>query len=43
MWFMFCTHSKRKSKKGIATSKSDLDLIKQRLKAAEQDYKSGEK
>lgn len=33
----------KKSKKGIATPKSDLDLIKQRLKAAEQDYKSGEK
>lgn len=29
----------KKSKKGIATPKSDLDLINQRLQAAEQDYK----
>jgi phage-related protein len=33
----------KKSKKGIETPKSDLDLIKQRLKVAEQDYKSGKK
>jgi len=33
----------KKSKKGIETPKSDLDLIKQRLKVAEQDYKSGRK
>ena len=32
----------KKSKKGIETPKSDIDLIKQRLKLAEQDYKSGE-
>ena len=29
----------KKSKKGIATPKSDLDLINRRLQAAEQDYK----
>lgn len=33
----------KKSKKGIATPNSVLDLIKLRLKAAEQDYKSGKK
>jgi phage-related protein len=31
----------KKSKKGIQTPKSDIDLIKQRLKVAEQEYKSG--
>jgi phage-related protein len=31
----------KKSKKGIETPKSDIDLIKQRLKVAEQEYKSG--
>jgi phage-related protein len=30
----------KKSKKGIATSKSDIDLIKRPLKVAEEDYKS---
>lgn len=30
----------KKSKKGIATPKADLDLIKRRLRAAEQDYKT---
>jgi len=30
----------KKSKKGIATAKADLDLIKRRLRAAEQDYKT---
>ncbi|WP_029058711.1 type II toxin-antitoxin system RelE/ParE family toxin [Stappia stellulata] len=30
---------KKKSKKGIATPKTDLDLIKQRLRLAEEDYK----
>ncbi|HXM48544.1 MAG TPA: type II toxin-antitoxin system RelE/ParE family toxin [Pyrinomonadaceae bacterium] len=30
----------KKSKKGIATPKSDLDLINRRLQAAEQDYKN---
>jgi len=29
----------KKSKKGIATPKPDIDLIKQRLKLAEEDYK----
>ena len=31
----------KKSKKGIETPKRDIDLIKQRLKLAERDYKSG--
>lgn len=30
----------KKSKKGIATPKTDVDLIKKRLRLAEQDYKS---
>jgi phage-related protein len=30
----------KKSKKGIKTSQEDIQLIRQRLKAAEQDYKS---
>jgi phage-related protein len=29
----------KKSKKGIATSKPDIDLIKRRLRMAEEDYK----
>jgi phage-related protein len=29
----------KKSKKGIATPKPDIDLIKRRLKVAEEDYK----
>jgi len=29
----------KKSKQGIATPKSDIDLIKRRLKMAEKDYK----
>jgi phage-related protein len=29
----------KKSKKGIATPKPDIDLIKRRLRAAEEDYK----
>lgn len=33
----------KKSKKGIETPKSDIDLVKQRLKDAEQDYKAGKK
>jgi phage-related protein len=33
----------KKSKKGIETPKSDIDLVKQRLKLAEQDYKSAKK
>lgn len=31
---------KKKSKKGIETPKTDLDLIRQRLRLAEQDYKA---
>ncbi|MCO6186713.1 type II toxin-antitoxin system RelE/ParE family toxin [Rhizobium sp. L1K21] len=31
---------KKKSKKGIATPKSDLDLIRQRLRMAEEDYRT---
>ncbi len=30
----------KKSKKGIATPRPDMDLIKKRLKVAEEDYKS---
>ena len=30
---------KKKSKKGIATPKPDIDLIRKRLKVAEEDYK----
>lgn len=33
----------KKSKKGIETPKSDIDLVKQRLKAAEEDYKATQK
>jgi phage-related protein len=33
----------KKSKKGIETPKSDIDLINHRLEVAEQDYKSGRK
>jgi phage-related protein len=33
----------KKSKKGIETPKSDIDLVKRRLKLAEQDYKSAKK
>ncbi|MDH3914333.1 MAG: type II toxin-antitoxin system RelE/ParE family toxin [Rhodospirillales bacterium] len=29
----------KRSKKGIATPKSDIDLIRRRLKAAEEDYR----
>lgn len=31
---------KKKSKKGIATPKPDIDLIRKRLKIAEEDYKT---
>ncbi|HHL35110.1 MAG TPA: addiction module toxin RelE [Desulfobulbaceae bacterium] len=31
---------KKKSRKGIATPKSDLDLIRQRLQLAEEDYRN---
>ena len=38
--FVYVLHAfQKKSKKGIATRKSDLDLINRRLKVAEQDYK----
>lgn len=30
----------KKAKRGIATPKPDIDLIKQRLKAAKDDYKA---
>ncbi len=33
----------KKSKKGIETPKSDIDLINHRLEVAEQGYKSGRK
>jgi len=33
----------KKSKKGIATPKAEIDLIKARLKFAEQDYKARSK
>lgn len=33
----------KKSKKGIATPKSDLDLIKLRLRYAEEDYRASKK
>ena len=31
---------RKKSKKGIATPKAEIDLVKRRLKAAEQDYEA---
>jgi phage-related protein len=38
--FVYVLHAfQKKSKKGIATRKADLDLINRRLQAAEQDYK----
>ncbi len=30
----------KKSKKGIATPKTDIDLVKKRLRLAEEDYKA---
>ena len=33
----------KKSKKGVATPKADVDLIKQRLKAADRESPKGEK
>lgn len=32
----------KKSRKGIATPKADIDLIRQRLRAAEEHYKRGQ-
>ena len=38
--FVYVLHSfQKKSKKGIATPKPDIDLIKKRLNIAEEDYK----
>lgn len=38
---VYVLHSfQKKSKKGIATAKADVDLIKKRLKLAERDYKT---
>ena len=40
--FVYVLHAfQKKSKKGIATPKSDLDLIRKRLSAAEKDYQRG--
>jgi phage-related protein len=40
----FVLHAfQKKSKKGIATPKSDIDLIKLRLKFAQQDYSMARK
>jgi phage-related protein len=37
--FVYVLHAfKKKSKQGIKTPKTDIDLIKSRLKNAEQDY-----
>jgi phage-related protein len=39
--FVYVLHAfQKKSKKGIATPKSDLDLMKQRLRNAEQHYRT---
>ena len=38
--FVYVLHAfQKKSKKGIATPKPDIDLIRRRLKIAEEDYK----
>ena len=38
--FVYVLHAfQKKSKKGIATPKPDMDLIKKRLRVAEEDYK----
>jgi len=37
--FIYVLHAfQKKSKKGVATPKSDMDLIKKRLRMAEEDY-----
>lgn len=42
--FVYVLHAfQKKSKKGIATPKSDLDLMKQRLKDAEQHYRTNKR
>jgi phage-related protein len=39
--FVYVLHAfQKKSKKGIATPKPDIDLVKRRLKVAEEDYKT---
>lgn len=39
--FVYVLHAfQKKSKKGIATPKSDIDLIKKRLRLSEEDYKA---
>jgi phage-related protein len=39
--FVYVLHAfQKKSKRGIATAKSDIDLIKRRLRLAEEDYKA---
>lgn len=38
-WVYVLHAFQKKSKKGIATPKPDIDLIKRRLKVAEEDYK----
>lgn len=38
--FVYVLHAfQKKSKKGIATPKPDIDLIKRRIRVAEEDYK----
>jgi phage-related protein len=38
--FVYVLHAfQKKSKKGVATPKPDIDLIRKRLRAAEEDYK----
>ena len=38
--FLYVLHAfQKKSKRGVATPKSEIDLIKTRLKVAEKDYK----
>ena len=39
--FVYVLHAfQKKSMKGVATPKSDIDLIKKRLRLAEEDYKA---
>jgi hypothetical protein len=35
---MCCTHSRKKSPRGIKTAQVHVDLIERRLKVAQQDY-----
>ena len=42
--FVYVLHAfQKKSKKGIATPKPDIDLIKRRIRAAEEHYKTGQR